>query len=377
MGFRKNGVSLRKGLSTSVLVSSFILLTGLMSSAAATNYCCPEIDFETGSCQFLNGTAYIDFLYWQVNPDGLEFARKGGIADEASGSVLSQGEIFETSCSMEPGVRAGLIINLGQCDWDLSAQYTYLSPEFGNSASVPFETPGLQPLIFNAAQLSDINLALGQYNSCMHVLDVGFGKTFEVKKCFSFRPHFGIKATWQKIRHNVTYELITDVLPPPNPSLVAAFQRYNANFETDFDGVGPRGGFDASWRFNRSLSVVGNLAVSALWSDLTNSRQDFFSIHVLNPQTFEFDEVFAAQNADITHPECVLIPVAELLFGLRWDDCLCGCYPIFVFIGWENQVWFNLSRAIMVSNFADNNYSFGPQGNISYQGLVTRVGVSF
>lgn len=132
----------------------------------------------------------------------------------------------------------------------------------------------------------------------------------------------------------------------------------NIENKTSFDGIGLRGGFDAAWKFSPCFSIVGNLALSAVYSDIEVTRKDQLST-TLDITNQKFDA-------------CAVVPVLEMFLGIRWDSSVYDCYDIFVALGWEEQVWFNYNRSIRES--AD---AVGPHGNLSFQGLTVRAGMNF
>jgi len=359
----KNGVNKVVAFSTALL-----MMTGMVNSAsAAWDACCPDPCCPVDCCEMPDYTIYADFIYWQVHPEGLEFAREGGISASATTDVSERGCVFTPDCEFEPGFRVGAIIDLGCCNWDFYAQYTWLCEKFGKTVSTDQVSPPSNtfvPLIYNQDGLSAVNTATGHWDNNLNVLDFGLGRTFEVNCCFDFRPHLGFKATWQELKYDVTYV---------RQDSTAVLTTTNIHFKTDFDGIGLRGGFDAAWRFSPCFSIVGGFAASAVYSDICTFRTD--SRYV----TTDGVDGSVTTNVDLKNEHCVLVPVLELLLGIRWDSRVCDCYDMFVFVGWENQVWFDLNRNIYIQNAGDdhNDIQFGPHGNVTYQGLTVRAGMGF
>ena len=358
---QKNGVSLKKAFSKAAAFgASLLLMTGVVGSASADyNACSYDPYCPVDCCEMPDYVLYADFIYWQVNPEGLEFARNGGIGD-AQTAVETRGSIISPKCEFDPGFRVGGVVDLKCSNWDFFAQYTYLCSSSSESLEDDSENPVLVPLIHTVGGMGAINAASGKWNSDLNVLDFGLGRTFEVNRCFDFRPHLGFKATWQNLDFDVRYERLVG-------EITTVYQTHN---RINFDGIGLRGGFDAAWRFSPCFSILGGFAASAVYSDLCITREDFNSPTILNASN--------NKNLNLRKDICVLVPVMELLLGLRWDSRVCNCYDVFVFVGWENQVWWDLNRFIMVGDSDDNNnIHFGPKGNLTYQGLTLRAGVGF
>ncbi len=368
MFLQENGISLKKIFST-VFASGFAFLsfTGLAGSLSATyDPCCQDYCYQDPSyfdscgCDMPDFVVYADFIYWQTDAEGLPFAAIIKIP-EASNDPTKY-TLLNPDCDLEPGFRIGLVIDLGCCNWDFYAQYTWLHPCLNNEKTIPFNSSesnmALIPLIQSPSDFTSdgINSARGEWDNNLNVLDFGFGRTFSINCCFDFRPHLGFKATWQDIKFKTTY---VDIFTTTKSSTLTIREKI------DFDGIGLRGGFDAAWRFSRCFSLVGGLAVSAVWSDLDIHRSDTYELVLGETVT---------QTVDLYRHHCVLIPVSELLLGLRYDTTICNCYDAFAFIGWENQVWWKLNRFIFTT---DKGMEHGPHGNVTYQGLTVRAGFSY
>jgi hypothetical protein len=402
MPLKKNGASLKRTLRKTLVFSAAML--ALAGSSGALNafdpYYCPDL-YRSGASEQTDCPdpcpkpycppasclgcpsqyeLFADFLYWQINPDGLEFARMHGISSGPSEPAICGG-IFSPKCKPGAGFRVGLVIDLDCSEWDVFAQYTRLAQKFSSTFTddftpiipIPpngndngnFDPPqSLYPLIYNQGIGGNQQLtsAKGAWDSCINVLDFGMGRAIAVSPCFDFRPHFGLKASWQQLKYHVRYDTLIVVDEEEIVPIAADIRN-----KTDFSGIGLRGGFDASWNFTPCVSLVGAFALSALWSDIDTHRQD----------SFDIDEQGTVQNVDLRLNKCALIPVMEILLGFRYDTMWCDT-DIFAFVGWENQVWWDMNRFIFIeNNDTGNNYHFGPAGNISYQGLTVRGGFGF
>jgi len=337
---------------------TLLMALGSFASASA-NYdpCC--------DCEMNKFSLYADFIYWQIHPEGTEFARINGISAGATTNLEDDehGRILSAGCEFQPGFRIGGIFDLGCCDWDAYAQYTFLVERLTNTSTTEFGESGLVPLIFNQGGLADVNLAKADWQSDFNALDFGWGRTFYIHCCYKFRPHFGFKATWQEYKYYVTYERI-------NTTTVTTCDRILRH--TDLDGIGLRSGFDASWDFSPCLSVVGGMAFSTLYSDLSTDRTDLritITDGVPGPAT---------KNLELKECHCVLVPVLELMAGIQFSKELCDCYRAFVLVGYEAQVWYGVGQYIQVQNLSanENNWTWGHE-NLTFHGLVLRAGVGY
>lgn len=351
-----------------LLATFFVLSTPLSAGPIFFRECCGRqpCSFITwrGDCCVPTMNLYADFLYWQVHPDGLEFARDGGVSTNSVTEITEQGKILSPGCRAKPALRIGLEVDIGpHCNWDVFAQYTYLSNTFSRSKSP--EGTQLLPLVWNLGTppTDGLSYAKGKWRHEINVLDFGLGHTFCVDKCLMFRPHFGLKATWQKLKYSVVYQYMETTSVTSQDAIC---------FTTDFNGIGLRGGLESRINVCGCMSFVGNFAFSAVYSDLNTYRQDQ---HI--------NDIFSGTSPRVTNvwfncEHCTLVPVTEIFVGLQWDvPMMCG-YEYYLLLGWEGQVWWNMMQYVLISNGTDvNNYDFGQPGNITTQGLVARLGVCF
>lgn len=345
------------------IMSSCLMLTALCfngSLSADYDACCDKIC----DCDMNPFTFYADFIYWQFSPDGTEFARQNGVGSSSTTAPEGKGRVLSIGCEFQPGFRIGGLVDLGCCDWDAFARYTFLVERKTESACVIFGESGLTPLIFHLGGMGDVNLVKGDWHSDFNAVDFGIGKSFYVHCCYTFRPFFGFKATWQDYKYDVTYDTIVNATET---------ERNRILLHGEFDGIGLRGGFDADWRFSPCLSIVGGMAASTLYTDYNSDRTD------LNITVTDDIEGPATRNIELDERFCALIPVLELYMGLKYTQDLCNCYKGFVMVGYEAQVWYDALRFIFIENGTianENNITFG-SNNLTFHGLVLRAGLAY
>lgn len=313
-------------------------------------------------CEMPCVTVYADFIYWQTTQDGLDFARTGQVVTEGVGDGLTSiptGAIYDPDCHWSPGFRVGAFVDLNCCGVDFYAQYTWLHDHrpkvagFGGNLTPTWNT------LLNPIPVNGIFRAEARTDSHYNILDFGLGRTFNVNCCFQMRPHFGFKTTWQEYKYDILYTTTN-----PFPSGATATRIRN---KMDFNGIGLRSGLDLTWKMRCGFSLIGNMALSAVYSDINVYRQDSFEI-VTPFGTVLNSTIFAKEKAH----HCALVPVVELLVGARYDTTVCDCYDFFLFFGWEEQVWFNTEH--FIRNTPDSNKT---GGNTMMQGIVLRSGVGF
>ncbi len=370
MFLQKNGWSFNKLIAA---CAALITLPGLSGALAAD--CAPyyeEAYWDPCAADVPTVTVYADFLYWQVHPEGLEFARLGGIGADLETPVVNNGSIISPKAELQPGFRVGTLIDLDCCNWDFYAQFSWLKTCLAEEIKCNDAQKNLQPLIAANPFLPNpelpLSLARGDWNSTFNVFDFGMGRTFSINCCFDFRPHLGFKASWQSLESKVRYETPQIV---ENDVVTTPARRMDIRNKADVNGIGLRGGFDAAWRFSPCLRLTGGIAVAAIWADIDILRENIYT------PDLNATEVKPVKILGFQASPCALIPVTELLLGLRYDTVVCR-YDAFVFAGWENQIWFDMNRFLFVNEGGSGDgYQFGTHGNVTYQGLTLRGGIGF
>lgn len=132
-------------------------------------------------------------------------------------------------------------------------------------------------------------------------------------------------------------------------------------------GLGIRGGLDTSWHFTRSFSIVGNMALAALWEEFKLKRLD---------TALEVPELPAGtilSLVDWKEKQYVVEPVIEWMLGLKWETGLsCDEFHLAITAAWEEQVWFGQNK--FLRNFGTAS---GTGGNLTLQGLTVEVKFDF
>lgn len=336
----------------------------LMFGECCARQPCSYISWR-GECCLPTYELYADFLFWQTYPEGLEFARVGGISTDPSAPIDETGSILAPKGRGKPGFRIGLIVDLPACTWDAFGRYTYLSGGLIESKIAENGSPGMKPLIWNLGmdETQDIHYAAGKWKYEVSVFDFGLGHNTPVCRCFNLYSHLGLKTAWQKFHYRVTYQDIV------SQGTITQDQSF---FMTEFSGVGIRGGIDADWNFCRFLSFVGGFSFSTLYSNINLSRQNNHTDNILSPSRT------TVTNVCIKDDHCTLIPIAELLVGIQWRGLLCNGYEFTLMVAWEAQKWWNLNQFIFLQEGSNSNHiEFNPGGGITYQGLTTRLTLSF
>ncbi|NGX26521.1 MAG: hypothetical protein K940chlam6_00445 [Chlamydiae bacterium] len=277
-----------------------------------------------GPCVSRGWDAYItaEFIYWTSRLDNLGFAIFEPVQNGTT--VTGRGNILHPDWKFEPGFKVGVGLLFDHDAWDLYVNYTWLSVHDTKEkiAVSDSQTQRIRPIGDSAsfANLTQpILFASGRWELDFNVLDAELGRNFFISRYLKLRPHFGLKGTWQDQDYLVIGQ---------DEELISKDQN-----STHYWGVGIRAGLDTAWHFNQCFSLIGEVAITALWEKFETERKSGaapLEVGVSEPIT-----VLYVENDIHT-----LKPVLEFLLGLRYETWYCcDRYHFGIDGGWELQWW--------------------------------------
>ncbi len=342
---------------------------------------------------FLTG----DFIYWQAQQDGLDFAISGGYGftalDPDTGKLRTVGptssSVKQVPRPWEPGFKLGFGMNLQHDGWDLFAQWTWLNPILGNKKSVKRDTSNESNILSNIPartgtvfKTAGNNYKItGAWGLHYNVIDLELGRNFFLSRYMTYRPHFGLKTAWINQTFQTHFYPTTDLnqssdffqLWKDDTNYAGGVFKQNQKLKSW--GLGIRAGIDPVWHFAKNWGVYGNLALSAMYqyysaSGTLNGYNTAF-VNASDGTTAPYKaypisstmEVMNAHRSNHT-----VTPVLELGLGLEYMAWFYDeSYMLELKAGWEEQVWFNTNR------FMDAMST----GNLTLQGFTFKAGFHF
>ncbi|NGX47125.1 MAG: hypothetical protein K1000chlam3_00494 [Chlamydiae bacterium] len=245
-----------------------------------------------------------EFLYWTARQDGLEFAFTNNVTQSTTSTHSEKGKIFHPDWRMEPGFKIGLGIFFDCDGWDLYANYTWLRTRNTDETALPKDLKILRPLIFSTEDIDHIKIT-SDWKHDFSVIDLELGRNFFISQCLHLRPHFGLKGTWQKQKWDVVDTGIDSI-----QSTLITF----ADLDLDYWGIGIRTGLDSAWHFTPCFSLLGEVAIAALWERFDSETKIF--THDITAGSFVV-ELFIENAFHSIHS------VLELYLGLRFENWFC------------------------------------------------------
>ncbi|MDX8430749.1 MAG: Lpg1974 family pore-forming outer membrane protein [Candidatus Algichlamydia australiensis] len=302
-----------------------------------------------GAGYFMTGS----YLYWTGRESGLEFVTSGvqnfGIEPE------KRGEVFEPDFRYYSGFKFGLGVSLEHDDWDLFGQVTWIQPK-GTKRFVTRDsaTTDLQRTWYIGGSINSDFIpykANAEWKLQFQVVELELGRNSFFSKYLSFRPHFGLKGTWQQQDYVVHYDSVTNL---------GVMQEERMHITQDSYGLGMRTGFDGAWHFNKYWSFIGDVAFSGLWSYFDVQRSDRIGTNGVDFVRFR------TENG--TH---TIQPVLEFATGLRGEVWFFNSlYHLSIDMLWEEQRWFQMNKLYRVLEETDH-------GSLVMQGFTLRLRFDF
>ncbi len=266
-----------------------------------------------------------DFIYWEVQEDGLEFAAAGyGTFDQP---VNSRGKIYYPKFKKSPGFRVGVGVNLAHDGWDLFLRYTWLYSRAKNSQEgsfIPLWVEGPTPF------LSEITETKVDWNIHLDVLDLEWGRNFYISRFLTLRPFFGLKGYWS----DQTYDNHNSGSFVENNQRLAGVKR--THFIQDAWGIGVRFGLNGVWYIKKNWSVFGGGVLANEWSRFDLRRRDTGRA---------IDRSSEETLVHLRSKEYHMVPIIELTAGIRWETWFSNAdYHALIQAGWEEQIWFYFNQ---------------------------------
>lgn len=245
----------------------------------------PEMEMEYSWGEFF---LQADLLYWRAYANGLNFCRETKSLDEitSDGEIVSfrKEKVNNLHYKWSPGFRIGGGYLFNDSCWGLSTYWTNLYSNGSHGGCKESLHLGLHLNIWDL---------LASYQFCM-------------APCLSFKPYAGLRVA------DIRQSIHRKIKGHGDSSLFDANSHGGyGHYKTDFIGVGPQIGLEATLALSYGLNFYGSAAASGLFGDFDNHARmrDWF------PGVSNNKEVRQHLNAWIT--------VVDFAIGIRWMHSFC------------------------------------------------------
>lgn len=180
------------------------------------------------------------------------------------------------------------------------------------------------------------------------------GYPLSCSPCISFCPYLGIFGAVinqkQKIFNN---NIMNDAGSAPS---ITVFRK------NDFWGIGPRLGIGANWNFIQYFSLVCDINFAYLIGKINSKNH--FQLPTLPYINSLNEKIWCGR------------PMTSAFVGLNCEGCICNSSSLSLSLGYEFQYWWKQWHGIS-SVFDDNQSAEGNWGDLTINGLVASIGISF
>lgn len=306
--------------------------------------------------------ATVDYLFWTAREDNLSYAFP--YSDVLVGETLVKSHVRNPDGKWGSGFRIGAGLNFKYDGWDTYVNYTRFHPEAskghlslkGNAETI-FPTWDIS-VGLNYTQAGPVGLgapipipilsaAKTRWGVGFDEIDWELGRRFFVGTALVLRPFVGVKTAWIEQNHLIALERETD-------GTIFAMKNHLHSW-----GFGLRFGIDSVWYvYRKNLSVIGDLALSTLWTHFNASQKQTTSI---------LGTIFQARDSYHT-----IKPVIEGSLGMQWESWFFNeSLKLSFRAAWEEQLWINHNQ---LPEYLHTNSSFSARGgDLFLQGLTLRA----
>ena len=377
-----------------------------------------------------------DALFWKAVSDGLEYASFGsglavklpGITDyddtysstnaiaEAISSccntgcgpdgsdlriplVITDDEVRNPRHRWDWGFRIGLGVNTAWDNWDVAIDYTHFTNDAKDCVSasdcacefvVPIYTTPLTQLLF-----AGVVSAQAKWDLQLNMLDFVLGRDFYVSKYVSMRPFFGIRAARVNQRLDVSYQggvpsllnlFVAGVLDTfISDEIDFGLAQQEFKLASKYTGVGPRIGFDTTWRLGAGFSIVANAALNLLYGHFDST------VDIETPYIIQLERELSGGRDATVIDACASFcseksdewrsgkAITDLAIILEWGRNYCADRIRFALrVGYENHLFINQNQFILpFGGIFDQAVFLKNRGDLCAQGWIFGAQLDF
>lgn len=304
-----------------------------------------------------------EFLWWRAVLDNLEYAatlsgRTGG--DDDQGAFNRAGHYKHPSFKFDPGARLSAGYDFGMSNWDVFARWTYhyTAPTDSTFSAGEFnegEGSIVLPLreFYDGQGIQLLTIArsgVAKWQNQINVADLEMGYDYFFSDRFSFRPSFGLKASWINMEFNTHYTNASIEVDDGNDNNILFRNK------SDWWGVGPAVGMDGHLHMGWGFSLYGRVSGALMYGcyDTRYRQTDFIDNNLQIKANDEY-----RQRA-----------MSQVVIGLEWAHCFSNSVLLAFNLGWEGQYWWNQHEMRIV-------HDTQPSGDLTFTGLDAGIRLDF
>ncbi len=210
---------------------------------------------------------------------------------------------------------------------------------------------------------SNTTVATADWRLRLNLLDGDIGREFYVSRFLTMRPFFGVRGAWVNQKYTVKYEsLINESFEGPvqwlleqaaGTPLTAEFcgcLQSQTKFRHDFQGVGPRFGFNTEWTLASGLSLYANAGLNLIWGQYDLRADSDIWLCGENSGLFVDSgaccpSINSCGKIDWNEKFNTGKGITDLALGLQWEKLFANDRAgIMISIGWEQHLFINQNQ---------------------------------
>ncbi|MBN2480044.1 MAG: hypothetical protein JXA94_07435 [Parachlamydiales bacterium] len=333
-----------------------------------------QIDTKNASKLILKG----DFIYWRAQQIGLftsVFANKQVDLNK----IAPAGNINKIEPNWEPGFKIQLGYKLDHDSWDTNLNWTWLKikksqnitgeadrdndngifllPLWGSGIRGPITNQYFLDRTLNLASSIDSILKID-----LNILDWELEKDLFLSKNFSIKPFYGVRGL--KIDQRLKMDLVSF-----NSSGALIRVPHAIKPRSDFLGIGPRGGIDATYDIFKNFGIYAIGSVSFLYGRFNCKYEDVYEQNSRLP----FEDLINIRDKFYNS-----ISAVQLASGFNFDFTLVNKKAhLIIQAGWEFNTLFSVNKMQHYQyRYEDENF-YRENGDLTLQGLTVNARFDF
>jgi len=213
--------------------------------------------------------------------------------------------------------------------------------------------------------------AKGSEDTEYNAVDLVFGQWIKIGDRLDLHPFGGLRWAQVDSTFKARYDYNTEALLDDWTTTAAA------KLTSNFNGIGPRAGFDTAVHLGSGFSIVGTFAGSLLIGDISSSNKGAFNTNfpglvipgVITIPAFSID---AASKNNFSHNNTRVVPELDARLGLDYMYAFTPATSMNVQLGYQVVNYFNVTQADLYStatvplvsgpNTTSNREDWGYQG---------------
>ncbi len=304
-------------------------------------------------------SSHIEFLYWVVNENALDYAVKmRSPAWSAGANNYASGKMEHSTYYIDPGFRFTFGFFRAPRYWEVWASYTRLTSRGKNWTSKPEAADeyltGTWPQILTAPLTGSRTTLHFNYN----VVDVMVDRYFIPNPHLRLRTFMGLTGTWMDQNWNIYYS-------------DASANETRIQSQWKYGGVGPRMGIGVDWYWTDDIYFTGRGTFAVLMGPYRNKTR----------QTTNFapaDENTAIPLRNVDYDDSRIAGTMQFILGPSYQRTV-GKVRMETFVGYELTAWANVQEVYRSTAGlpAAAKETWINTGILSLQGLTARISVDY